>query len=318
MSDLSTKKTVCCLMGPTALGKTELAMRLHDVGPFEVISVDSAMVYRDMDIGSAKPDAKELERCPHRLIDLRDPLDNYNAGEFRRDALAEIERAHEMGRIPLLVGGTMLYFKVLLDGVADMPEADLTIRAELEARADREGWPALHAELAVVDPIAAERLHPNHSQRISRALEVYISSGRPLSDWHAQQQLTSLSSRYDVRQVALWPSERSFLHRRIEARFSAMLEQGFLKEVEALRARGDLAIDMPSMRSVGYRQAWEYLDGSVTYEEMIDKGVAATRQLAKRQLTWLRKWQGNHVVTVTETPDWSILTSDILDYFLYR
>ncbi|WP_051687354.1 tRNA (adenosine(37)-N6)-dimethylallyltransferase MiaA [Microbulbifer sp. HZ11] len=277
-------------MGPTASGKTDLAMAISDQLPVELISVDSALVYQGLDIGSAKPTPEELTRYPHRLIDICDPAESYSAGRFRGDALAAMEEISGRGKIPLLVGGTMLYFKALLQGMAEMPEADPQFRAEIEARAAREGWPALHAELQQVDPELAAELHPNHSVRIERALEVYHLTGKTMTQLRVEQEQTSPVAHFDVQQLAIVPEDRSILHRRIAERFERMLENGFIDEVKALRARGDLHKDLPAIRAVGYRQVWEYLDGDTDYDKMVAAGVAATRQLAKRQLTWLRRW----------------------------
>lgn len=277
-------------MGPTASGKTDLAMALADRLPVELISVDSALVYRGLDIGSAKPSAEELARYPHRLIDICEPSESYSAGRFREDALAAMSEISAAGKIPLLVGGTMLYFRALLEGMAQLPEADPVIRAELEARAAVEGWPALHAELAQVDPELAAQLHPNHSVRIERGLEVYRISGIPLSQLRRQQARDSVLEGYNVQQLALLPRDRALLHQRIALRFRRMLDAGFVDEVKALRERGDLHADLPAIRAVGYRQVWQYLAGELDYDEMVEAGVAATRQLAKRQLTWLRRW----------------------------
>ncbi|WP_299594433.1 tRNA (adenosine(37)-N6)-dimethylallyltransferase MiaA [uncultured Microbulbifer sp.] len=278
------------LMGPTASGKTDLAMAISDRLPVELISVDSALVYRGLDIGSAKPTAEELARYPHRLIDICDPAESYSAGRFREDALEAMNEISGRGKIPLLVGGTMLYFKALLQGMAEMPQADPAFRAKIEARAEKEGWPALHAELARVDPALAAELHPNHSVRIERALEVYHLSGKTMTQLRAEQDSDSLHAQYDIQQLAIVPTDRSLLHRRIAERFERMLENGFLDEVKGLRARGDLHRDLPAIRAVGYRQVWEYLDGETDYRQMVEAGIAATRQLAKRQLTWLRRW----------------------------
>ncbi|WP_255874129.1 tRNA (adenosine(37)-N6)-dimethylallyltransferase MiaA [Microbulbifer elongatus] len=277
-------------MGPTASGKTDLAMAISDQLPVELISVDSALVYRGLDIGSAKPTPEELARYPHRLIDICDPAERYSVGRFRSDALAAMEEISGRGKIPLLVGGTMLYFRALLQGMAEMPEADPAFRAEIEARAQREGWPALHEELRKVDPALAAELHPNHSVRIERALEVYHLSGKTMTQLRAEQAQTSPVAHFDVQQLAIVPEDRSILHRRIAERFERMLENGFLDEVKSLRTRGDLHKDLPAIRAVGYRQVWEYLDGDINYDEMVAAGIAATRQLAKRQLTWLRRW----------------------------
>lgn len=281
-------RPIVCLMGPTASGKTPLAIALTEHFPMDIISVDSAMVYRGMDIGTAKPDAATLKHAPHRLIDLIDPAEAYSAGRFCADALKAIHESHEQGRIPLLVGGTMMYFRALLQGIAGMPSADAGIRANLEERAQSAGWEALHMELAGIDPVAAKRIHPNDSQRIQRALEVYLISGKTITEW--QQQDTSPLSGMTVHCLALAPRERSDLHARIAERFDVMLKQGFLDEVRALYARGDLSPAMPSIRSVGYRQAWAYLEGEVSEAMMREQAIIATRQLAKRQLTWLRSW----------------------------
>jgi len=284
---------VVFLMGPTASGKSDLAMALAEELPVEIVSVDATCVYRGLDIGAAKPSAAERAAVPHHLIDIRDPADPYSAAQFRIDAQAAIDQIHAAGRIPLLVGGTMLYFKVLLEGLADLPGADPDLRAELEAEAARHGWPHLHAQLAEVDPDTAARLHPNHSQRILRALEVYRLSGLTMSELRQRQTEQSepgFAERYRLTQLALAPLERAVLHRRIEQRFELMLERGLVDEVKALHARGDLSPELPAVRAVGYRQVWDYLEGHTDYAEMIDRGVAATRQLAKRQLTWLRRW----------------------------
>jgi len=278
------------LMGPTASGKTDLAMAISDQLPVELISVDSALVYRGLDIGSAKPTPEELARYPHRLIDICDPSESYSAGRFREDALAAMAEISGRGKIPLLVGGTMLYFKALLQGMAEMPQADPAFRAAIEARAEKEGWPALHAELARVDPALAAELHPNHSVRIERALEVYHLTGKTMTRLRAEQESESLHAQYDIRQLAIVPADRSILHRRIAERFQRMLDNGFIEEAQGLRARGDLHRDLPAIRAVGYRQVWEYLEGELDYQQMVEAGIAATRQLAKRQLTWLRRW----------------------------
>ncbi|WP_444905279.1 tRNA (adenosine(37)-N6)-dimethylallyltransferase MiaA [Microbulbifer sp. CnH-101-E] len=277
-------------MGPTASGKTDLAMALADRLPVELISVDSALVYRGLDVGSAKPSAEELARYPHRLIDICDPSESFSAGRFRKDALEAMDEISAAGKIPLLVGGTMLYFRALLEGMAKLPEADLKLRAEIEARAEREGWPALHAELAQVDPQLAAELHPNHSVRIERGLEVYRITGVPLSQLRREQSGGGVQERYHLTQLAIIPRDRSLLHRRIELRFKRMLEAGFVQEVRGLFDRGDLHEDLPAIRAVGYRQVWQYLEGHCDYDEMVAAGIAATRQLAKRQLTWLRRW----------------------------
>ncbi len=283
---------VIFLMGPTASGKTQLAMDLHDTLGAEIVSVDSAMIYRDMNIGTAKPTADELSSYPHRLINLRDPAEVYSAAEFRQDALAEIAEIHSAGKIPLLTGGTMLYFHALQKGLANLPEADPQVRARLLQEAGEKGWPALHARLAEFDPVSAQRLSPNDSQRLQRALEVYEISGRTLTDHWAEQEAQELP--FPVVSMAVMPQDRAELHRRIAQRYQIMLEQGFVAEVEALHARGDLTVEMPSVRCVGYRQVWEYLQGGWDHDTMVEKGIIATRQLAKRQITWLRSWPDLH------------------------
>lgn len=300
MTELS-RPTALLLMGPTASGKTDIAAALCERLPCEIISVDSALVYRDMDIGSAKPDAALLARAPHRLIDIRDPAEPYSAAEFRVDALAHMHDIAQRGRTPLLVGGTMMYFKVLLEGMAGLPGADADIRAGIEREAAEHGWPHIHARLQQVDPESAARLNPNDPQRLQRALEVYLLTGVPLSHWHRQQQGSARQpppppgvpdiDAYRIVQFAVAPRERAVLHQRIATRFQRMLEAGFLEEVARLKARGDLHLGLPSMRAVGYRQAWEYLDGLGDEADMAARGIAATRQLAKRQLTWLRGWR---------------------------
>lgn len=279
---------IFCLMGPTASGKTPLAIELIQHFPCEIISVDSAMVYRGMDIGTAKPDAATLLMAPHRLIDIRDPAEKYSAGDFRTDALREIAEVIKLGKIPLLVGGTMMYFRVLQQGLADLPKADEALRADLLAEAVAKGWDVLHEQLRQIDPLAANRIHPRDAQRIQRALEVYLLTGKTITAIQAEN--TNPLSAYQVHNLALMPSQRATLHERIALRFDQMLAQGFLDEVNRLYARGDLTVDMPSIRSVGYRQAWEYLAGNVALPEMREKAIAATRQLAKRQITWLRTW----------------------------
>ncbi|MDH3370241.1 MAG: tRNA (adenosine(37)-N6)-dimethylallyltransferase MiaA [Gammaproteobacteria bacterium] len=281
------------LMGPTAAGKTELALDLHDSFPVEIISVDSSQVYRGMDIGTAKPTPQEQEHAPHRLIDIRDPAESYSAEEFCRDATREMESIVNQGKIPLLVGGTMFYFHALEFGLSDLPSADPDIRESLAAEAARVGWGALHQRLQAVDPESARRIHPNDAQRIQRALEIYEISGQSLSDLASAQPKPPLP--YRLIKIALWTEDRSILHARIESRFQAMLELGFIAEVEKLYARGDLQPAMPSLRSVGYRQIWEYLIKKINYSEMTQLALAATRQLAKRQMTWLRRYPGIRV-----------------------
>ena len=273
------------LMGPTASGKTALALHLAERFPVELISVDSALVYRGLDIGSAKPDAATLARHPHRLIDIRDPARAYSAAEFRADALREMAAIAASGRIPMLVGGTGLYFRALQYGLSPLPEADPALRARLAEEARASSWPALHARLLELDPVAAARIRPNDAQRIQRALEVIALSGKPLS---VQQGAPPQRFAWRVLKLALVPADRAGLHARIAVRFDAMLAQGFLAEVQQLRARGDLHDDLPAIRAVGYRQAWRQLNGEFDIRELRDRGIFATRQLAKRQLTWLR------------------------------
>ncbi len=276
------------LMGPTASGKTDLAIALRQTLPVEVISVDSALIYKGMDIGTAKPSQAELALAPHRLIDILDPAESYSAMNFRADALKEMADITASGRIPLLVGGTMLYYKALIEGLSPLPSADLSIRAEIEQRAEQQGWAALHQELLKIDPVAGTRINPNDSQRINRALEVFYITGKTMTELTAEQ---GESLPYDVLQFAIAPQERAVLHERIEQRFHKMIALGFEEEVKKLYARSDLHIDLPSIRCVGYRQMWEYLQGEISLDEAIFKGICATRQLAKRQITWLRSWQ---------------------------
>jgi tRNA dimethylallyltransferase len=278
------------LMGPTASGKTDLAVALRERFPVDIVSVDSALVYRGMDIGTAKPDAELLRRAPHALIDIREPTESYSAAEFRADALVEMSKITTRGRIPLLAGGTMLYFRALAQGLAPLPSASPEIREAIEAEARQAGWRVMHARLAVKDPETAERIHFNDPQRIQRALEVIEITGRPMSELLQEQQEEELG--YRLLKIVACPQPRSMLHERIEQRFRQMLEEGFLDEVRALHARPDLNPDLPAMRCVGYRQAWAWLDGDSSFEEMCEKALAATRQLAKRQLTWLRQESG--------------------------
>ncbi|MBL7634439.1 tRNA (adenosine(37)-N6)-dimethylallyltransferase MiaA [Atlantibacter hermannii] len=279
------------LMGPTASGKTALAINLRKTLPVELISVDSALIYRGMDVGTAKPTAEELAQAPHRLLDILDPAEAYSAADFRRDALKEMAAITASGRIPLLVGGTMLYFKALLEGLSPLPSANPEIRARIEQQAAEQGWDALHRELQDIDPVAARRIHPNDPQRLSRALEVFFISGKTLTEL---TQTSGDALPYQVHQFAIAPASRELLHQRIEQRFHQMLASGFEAEVRALFARGDLHTDMPSIRCVGYRQMWSYLAGEVPYDDMVYRGICATRQLAKRQMTWLRGWEGVH------------------------
>lgn len=275
------------IMGPTASGKTALSIALRQRLPVELVSVDSALIYRGMDIGTAKPSAEELALAPHRLIDIRDPAESYSAADFCKDALKEMADITAAGRIPLLVGGTMLYFKALLDGLSPLPSADPQVRQRIEQQAVELGWEALHQQLAEIDPVAAARIHPNDPQRLSRALEVFFISGKTLTE------LTKISGEtlpYRVHQFAIAPVSRELLHQRIELRFHQMLDAGFETEARALFDRGDLHTDMPAIRCVGYRQMWSYLSGEIDYDEMVYRGICATRQLAKRQMTWLRGW----------------------------
>lgn len=279
---------VICLMGPTASGKTQLAVKLVQQFPLEIISVDSAMVYRTMDIGTAKPDQATLKIAPHRLIDIRDPKVAYSAAQFREDALQEIQKILQQKKIPLLVGGTMLYFRVLQQGLSHLPSANSAVRKKMTEEAAQSSWPTLHQRLVKIDPIAAARIHPHDSQRIQRALEVYELTGKSLTAWQQESDLSFPN--YQFYNVAVAPADRAILHERIAQRFKQMLQDGFIDEVRRLQARGDLTLEMPAIRSVGYRQVWEYLQGSCTYDEMQERGIIATRQLAKRQLTWLRSW----------------------------
>ena len=275
------------LMGPTASGKTDLAIQLRQQLPVEVISVDSALIYRGMDIGTAKPSKAELTLAPHRLIDICDPAESYSAANFRTDALREMQEISAQGKIPLLVGGTMLYYKALLEGLSPLPSADEKVRSEIEAKAALIGWGGLHQELSKIDPISAQRINPNDSQRINRALEVFYLTGKTLTELTAQKGETLP---YDILQFAIVPEQREVLHLRIEQRFHKMIELGFQQEVEKLYRRPDLNENLPSIRCVGYRQMWEYLRGDYNHDEMVFRGICATRQLAKRQITWLRGW----------------------------
>jgi tRNA dimethylallyltransferase len=281
------KPKVFFLMGPTASGKTALAIEMATQHNCEIISVDSALIYRDMDIGSAKPSLQELQLAPHKLIDIIDPSESYSAADFRRDALLAIEDIVSRGKTPLLVGGTMMYFKALLEGLSPLPAADDGIRQQILAQAQTQGWDALHQELCGIDPVAGERIHPNDPQRLSRALEVYRISGKTMTEL---TQTKSAALPYDVVQFAIAPTDRKILHQLIAKRFNMMLEQGFIEEVASLKARNDLHLELPSMRCVGYRQCWQYLDNEFDHTTMVEKATAATRQLAKRQLTWLRSW----------------------------
>jgi tRNA dimethylallyltransferase len=306
------QKPVLCIAGPTASGKSKLALEyaqsLIKKGlQVELICVDSATIYRGMDIGTAKPSAADQAICPHHLIDILDPSQSYNAGEFARDAMRLIGEIRARGAEPVLVGGTMLYFKALIDGIDDLPTADLAIRAEIEQEAQSLGWPALHATLSMVDSITATRLSPNDSQRVSRALEVYRSTGQPISSFYKQSDALQAISGKAFQLIALEPQSRLGLHERIASRFDAMLKSGLVDEVRALKNRPNLHADLPSMRCVGYRQVWEFLDGACSESEMRERGIAATRQLAKRQLTWLRGWEGKiSLAQVSGTDTWVV------------
>ena len=311
MSATKNKTNVICLLGPTAAGKTALAVELVRRHRFQIVSVDSAQIYRGMDIGTGKPDSDILKLAPHRLIDIRDPAEVYSASEFRRDVQVHIEEILRQGDTPLLVGGTMLYFKVLRDGLADMPNADPQIRREIGALAVAEGWDSVHRQLAQVDPESAARIHPNDPQRLQRALEVFLVSGKTMTQLHAEEKIARGKATpagvfgkeivdvgghnqrlpYKLHFFAIQAVERSVLHSRIAQRFMQMLADGLVAEVESLHAREDLNPLLPSIKSVGYRQVWQYLAGDLNYDEMVEKSIIATRQLAKRQLTWLRSWQ---------------------------
>ncbi|MFY2673218.1 tRNA (adenosine(37)-N6)-dimethylallyltransferase MiaA [Achromobacter xylosoxidans] len=285
---MSAPPLVICLAGPTAAGKSASTLALAERWPLEIVNVDSATIYRGMDIGTAKPSPAEQAQVPQHLLDIRDPAQSYSAAEFRADALRLIDEIRARGRIPLLAGGTMMYYKALRDGLDDLPQADPALRAELEAHAARDGWPALHAELARLDPVTAARLAPNDSQRIQRALEICQLSGQPMSALLGRQRAAAGDDDNRYLTISLEPSERAALHARIEQRFDAMLANGLLEEVRGLHARADLHPGLPSVRCVGYRQMWAHLDGEISLEEAREQGIAATRQLAKRQITWLR------------------------------
>ncbi len=296
--------SLICIMGPTAAGKTDAAIALAEALGGELISVDSALVYRGLTIGAAQ------SSYPHHLVDIREPCDIYNAADFVADASQVIDGVRSRGRRPILVGGTMLYFKALLEGLDDMPGTDLAVRAEIEAEAGEKGWPALHAELERIDPETAAQLHPNHSQRISRALEVYRQSGVPMSEWRQG----SKAAGYDALCLALAPADRAVLYARIAARLEVMMSEGFLNEVAALRERGDLHTDLPSIRAVGYRQLWSHLEGEVSLDEALDRVLAATRQLAKRQLNWLRGWTDLHWIDSSQKNANQTLYDSIQNY----
>ena len=309
------------ILGPTASGKTDLAIDIAKQLPSRLISVDSALIYRDMDIGTAKPDVETLKAYPHDLVNIIDPDQNYSVARFIEDAKRSIEEAIAEQRLPILVGGTMLYFKGLIDGLSDLPEADLAVRKKIEEMAVEKGWPALHAELANLDPKAAERIDPNHSQRISRALEVCYSSGSSLTELLSKskgEKYSSITEKYDVRQIGLSVDDRSLLHQRINQRFEIMLDEGFIDEVKMLRDKYSINLDHASMRCVGYRQVWQYLEGDFDREEMISRAQAATRQLAKRQFTWMRSWSDLNLLPVSwsqEVPSkGNTLLNDSLNY----
>lgn len=289
---------VVCLMGATAVGKTDLVFALADRFPLHVISVDSAQVYRGMDIGTAKPSPIELARCPHALIDIRDAATPYSAGDFCVDALSEIDKAHAANKLPVLVGGTMLYFHALIQGMAALPPSNPAVRERLSERLLTEGLPALYRALEGVDPVLAGRLQPTDKQRILRGLEVAETTDKPLSVWHAEQSTQPFA--HDTLTIALMPLDRSWLHARIEQRFHHMLSAGFLEEVAHFYKRDDLAADSTAMRIVGYRQAWQYLSGEINRDTMIERAIIATRQLAKRQLTWQRGWDNKQVLNPAE------------------
>ncbi|MAF84865.1 MAG: tRNA (adenosine(37)-N6)-dimethylallyltransferase MiaA [Gammaproteobacteria bacterium] len=284
------KPVVVCLLGPTAAGKTDVALHLVEHFPFDIVSVDSAMVYRYMNIGTAKPSADILARAPHRLVDILDPWETYSAGRFREDALNEIERIQAAGRFPLLVGGTFLYFRALEHGLAALPAADAAVRAQIDARAEREGWAALHAELASRDPLTAVRIKSTDRQRIQRALEVIELTGERLSDLHARSE--AVPADFEFLRVALLPSDRKVLHDRVAQRFDTMLADGFVAEVEQLRSMPRMTADRPAMRAVGYRQIWACLEDQYDQQEAVRRAVVATRRLVKRQLTWMRSAPG--------------------------
>ncbi len=315
--NIGNKKLAIAIMGPTAAGKTALSIDLAKQLNGEIISVDSALVYRGLDIGSAKPSMEERAGVPHHLIDIREPHEPYSAADFCKDAKRVIDDIVERGKTPMLVGGTMMYVKSLLEGLSAMPPANETIRSEIESFAEQNGWPAVHQELQKVDPISAEKIHPNHSQRLSRALEVYRITGIPFSS-HQEELSGGLLDQFDWVQIAVGPRDRHLLHQRIAQRFQQMLDEGFLDEVRALKRQPGLHKDLPAIRSVGYRQAWEFLDGEYENEqEFIEKGLAATRQLAKRQLTWLRGWPGLEWLDI-QNSEGKVIPSTELSQFVLK
>ncbi|WP_113906976.1 tRNA (adenosine(37)-N6)-dimethylallyltransferase MiaA [Aliidiomarina celeris] len=298
MSSVTAGDGVICISGPTAAGKTALAMALYERIPSEIISVDSALIYRGMDIGTAKPTAAELAQYPHHLVNILDPADAYSAADFARQAESLIHAIIGRGKTPIMVGGTMLYYRALLAGLSSLPAADAKVRARLQAQAESLGWAELHQRLTAIDPVSAARIHPNDPQRLLRALEVYDVSGRTLTELTAEQKP---GLQIPTWQIAVAPTDRKIIHQRISDRFEQMLASGFEQEVAKLRQRGDLHLDMPSMRCVGYRQMWQFLDGVLSYEEMRERGIIATRQLAKRQITWLRSWPELNWLDPTQT-----------------
>ncbi|PCH59537.1 MAG: tRNA (adenosine(37)-N6)-dimethylallyltransferase MiaA [SAR86 cluster bacterium] len=314
MTAKTPKANVFCLMGATASGKTALAVELSKRLPVEIISVDSAQIYRDMDIGTGKLDADTLALAPHALIDIRDPVESYSAAEFRSDALAEIKRIQQANKIPLLVGGTMLYFRVLRDGLTELPGANIEIRAQIEAMAKEQGWQAVHARLAQVDAQSAQRIHKNDPQRLSRALEVFMLTGKSMTQLHSEANAAKSAANaqlpFNLHYMAIQVADRASLHTKIASRFHGMLDAGLVAEVQALSRRGDLSESMPSMKSVGYRQVWQFLRDELSYKDMVERGIIATRQLAKRQTTWLRSWPD--LTCLSDLPEKSM--DEILKY----
>ena len=311
----NTQPPAIFLLGPTASGKSDLAMKLTSHLPVELVSVDSALVYRDMNIGTAKPDAEILRQYPHHLVDIRNPDEVYSAADFRSEVLTLMSAISERGNIPLLVGGTMLYFKVLIEGIASMPAADSAIREKIVREAETGGWQKVHQRLAEVDPESAARIHPNDPQRLQRALEIWELTGESMTQLHKKQQdLVSLP--FSVCQLAIIPSDRADLHRIIAARFEQMIKDGFIEEVEHLREKYDLNAELPSIKSVGYRQVWQYLEGEVDRKAMQERAIIATRQLAKRQFTWLRGWSNLKEIPFPEVNEALkiIQASSILSY----
>lgn len=303
------KNAAVFIMGPTASGKTDLAIELVKHHPFEIISVDSALIYKGMDIGTAKPDEQELAIAPHRLIDIIDPAESYSTAQFRKDALAAMEAIYANNKIPLLVGGTMLYHRSLLYGISELPSADETIRAKLEQQAQEKGAEYMHQKLSQIDPLSASKIHPNDPQRVQRALEVYELTGKSMTQLQQEYQAKALDA--DIYKIVIAPRSRELLRERIAIRFKKMIEQGFIEEVEQLYQRGDLDLNMPSMRAVGYRQVWEYLQGKMDQQQMIERGITITRQFAKRQMTWLRREEDAHWIA-TEDNDRYEQASDYL------